>query len=101
FDTDGFVAAIKADGSAKIYATYLGGRQSDLINGIAADANGFAFVTGRTSSSDFPTTAGAYNRGFNLGNADSFGDDSFVSKLDPTGSVLTYSTYVGGTGDED
>ena len=59
--------------------------------GIVVDGAGSAYVTGRTSSIDFPTTAGAAhttNAGF---------DDAFVTKLDATGSGLVYSTYLGGS----
>ena len=58
------------------------------------DAAGNAYVTGETSSSDFPTTAGAFDT------TDSGGDDAFVAKLNASGSALLYSTYLGGSGDD-
>ena len=60
---------------------------------IAVDTAGNAYVTGYTTSTDFPTTAGAFQTTFGGGN-----DDAFVTKLNPTGTALVYSTYLGGTG---
>jgi Beta-propeller repeat/FG-GAP-like repeat len=74
-----------------LYSTYLGGNNQDLGQGIAVDAAGNAYVTGYTNSTDFPTTAGAY-QAVNAGGA----SDAFVTKLDPAGSALVYSTYLGG-----
>jgi hypothetical protein len=91
---DAFVTKLKPDGSGLVYSTYLGGLDDDFTRGIAADGSGYVYVTGLTSSTDFPTTAGAYNRTYG-GN-----DDAFVTKLNPTGSSLLFSTYLGGS-DED
>jgi hypothetical protein len=91
---DAFVTKLDATGSGLVYSTYLGASSADLGLGIAVDGAGSAYVTGRTSSTDFPTTAGAAqttNAGF---------EDAFVTKLDPTGSELVYSTYLGGSTDE-
>ncbi len=74
-----------------VYSTYLGGSGDDTAYGIAVDASGFAYVSGSTASADFPTTAPF--QGSNGGTT-----DIFVSKLDQTGSSLTYSTYIGGSG---
>lgn len=68
------------------YSTFLGGNHLDQAFGIAVDAQGNAYVTGTTSSNVFPTTPGA----FNTSNPNS----AFVSKLDPTGSTLIYSTFL-------
>src|SRR5437879_12463271 len=57
---DAFVTKLNATGSALLYSTYLGGSNYDWGQGIAVDADGNAYVTGGTSSSDFPTTAGAF-----------------------------------------
>ena len=76
------------------WATYLGGSDNDEGNGIALDPDGFIYVVGTTKSVDFPTTSGAWD--VNLNGA----SDAFVSKLTPDGSALVYSTYIGGSGDE-
>src|SRR5437660_7898279 len=73
------------------YSTLLGGSNDDRGFGIAVDAAGNAYVTGGTGSSDFPTTAGAFQT--TLGGS----SDAFVTKLDPTGTALVYSTYLGGS----
>jgi hypothetical protein len=74
------------------YATYLGGSAADLANAIAVDAYGYAYVTGRTASTGFPTTSGSFRP---ARSSSSLGDDVFVTKLDPKGA-LVYSTYLGG-----
>ena len=63
--------------------------------GVAVDASGSAYVTGFTDSSDFPTTAGAFDTSANGGLR-----DAFVTKLDAAGAALAYSTYLGGSGDD-
>jgi len=87
---DVFVAKLSASGAALVYATYLGGSSFDVGYGVVADAAGSAYVTGITSSSDFPTTAGAFDTTYNGGG------DTFVTKLDASGAALGYSTYLGG-----
>jgi hypothetical protein len=88
--SDAFVTKLNAAGSALVYSTYLGGSRSDWGSGIAVDAAGNAYVTGSTSSSDFPTTPGAFQT---TGPGSFYG--AFVSKLNATGSALVYSTYLG------
>ncbi|TMG74464.1 MAG: hypothetical protein E6H75_11965, partial [Betaproteobacteria bacterium] len=73
------------------YSTYLGGSGHDFGQGIAVDAHGNAYVTGHTSSTNFPTTLGAFQIAF------AGGSDAFVTKLNPDGSALVYSTYLGGS----
>jgi len=93
-----FVTKLNPIGSALVYSTYLGGTKNDEATGIALDAAGNAYVTGRTDSSDFPTSPGAYQTTFS-GVLSVYGD-AFVVKLDPTGSALIYSTYLGGSGED-
>jgi len=90
-DADAFVAKLNAAGTALIYSTYLGGSGAENATGIAVDAAGNAYVAGNTSSADFPTV-NPVQGGFG-GNA-----DAFVAKLDPIGTALVYSTYLGGSG---
>jgi hypothetical protein len=87
---EAFVAKLNAAGSALVYSTYLGGNGPDIPYGIAADPSGNAYVTGQTSSTNFPT-ANAFQ------NLMAGGSDAFVTKLDVTGSALIYSTYLGGS----
>ena len=89
---DAFVAKLNATGSGLVYSTYLGGSGDEGGYGIAVDASGNAYVAGITDSTDFPTTAGAFQPTFGGGSG-----DAFVTKLAPTGSALAYSTYVGGS----
>ncbi len=84
------------------YSTYLGGSQDDLGNAITVDSSGSVYVTGGTTSTDFPVTSGALQT--NYGGADggyqSVNGDIFVTKLSPDGSSLVWSTYIGGSGDD-
>ena len=87
------------------YSTYLGGRTSDLARGIAVDADGNAYIVGTTTSNDFPAIgAGGAPGGTpgvpgpfqgTIGNSGSL-QDAFVTKLDPTGTHILWSTYLGG-----
>jgi hypothetical protein len=86
-----FISKLNSTGSALVYSTYLGGSNNDGGTGIAVDSPGSAYVTGQTDSSNFPTTAGAFQTTFGGG------IDAFVSKLSSTGSALVYSTYLGGS----
>jgi len=90
-DTDAFVTEVRYDGEAIIYSTYLGGNNYDTGNGIAVDSSGDAYIVGTTASSNFPTTANVFQP--TLG-----GDtDAFVAKLDPSGSHLLFSSFLGGS----
>ena len=94
FLNEGFVTKINAAGSALVYSTYLGGESSDESLAIAVDAAGSAYITGTTSSINFPTL-GALQPERN-----GFGADAFLTKLAPSGSGLIHSTYLGGSGAE-
>jgi hypothetical protein len=91
---DAFASRLSPSGSGLDYSTYLGGSQIDENTSIAIDGQGDAYIAGYTTSTDFPTTLGAYDTSFNGNDS----GDAFVTKLDQTGSSLAYSTYVGGTG---
>ena len=96
-----FVTKMSPDGSSLVYSTYLGGSFYDTGSGIALDAAGDAYITGSTSSPDFPVTPGAFQTAFGGGPVSlSFPlpSNAFVSKLSPDGSSLLYSTYLGGPG---
>ena len=92
--SDAFVTKLSPDGSSLAYSMYLGGGGYDVAVGIAVDATGAASVAGYTTSSDFPTTRGAFDTA--LGGH----YDAFVTKLSADGASLAYSTYLGGGGDE-
>ena len=90
---DAFVAKLNAAGTALVYATYLGGSGFiDAGTDIAVDNLGNAYITGQTDSSNFPTTPGAFQT--TIPNTDG---TIFVTKLNPTGSQLIYSTFLGGS----
>lgn len=93
--TMGFIAKLNPSGSAFIYATYLGGSGGDQVTGLAIDGAGNAYVTGDTSSIDFPTTPGAFQTTFPAGGSPCC--QTFVAKMNPTGTALVYGTYVAGT----
>ena len=108
-----FVAKLNPTGTGLVYSTYLGGSVPDTAPGyptaivipseggesIALDAAGNAYITGRSTSSNFPTTPGALQTtSAGCGGVFYYTCTGFVTKLNPTGSVLVYSTYLGGTG---
>jgi hypothetical protein len=99
---DVFVAKWDPTGTRLLWATYLGGSGDDFLSGMAVDAAGNVYLTGWTSSSDFPVTSGAFQTQYHGTN--SFGyyvvGDAFVTKLNSSGTALVYSTYLGGTGSD-
>jgi Beta-propeller repeat len=91
---DAFVSKLRPDGSGLVYSTYISGSSFEVGRSVAVDAAGSAHVTGLTNSVDFPMVNPVQ---------DTFGGggyDAFVVKLNPGGSALTYSTYLGGSGDD-
>ncbi len=90
FNGDAFVTKLTTAGALS-YSTYLGGNGSDTGLGIAVDVSGNAYVTGITTSTNFPTA-----NPIQATNGGSAGD-VFVTKLNPQGSALVYSTYLGGS----
>jgi Beta-propeller repeat len=103
--TDAFVAKFDPNGG-QVYCTYLGGSADDRGHAIAVDPVGSAYVTGSTRSTNFPVRGrGPWWRFWRRPGVlqPTFGggwSDAFVTKLDPTGSALVYSTYLGGTGQD-
>jgi hypothetical protein len=90
-----FVTKLSQDGTALIYSTFLGGSGGQEGMGIAVDLSGNAYVTGLTDSTDFPTI-NAIQSTYGGGQL-----DAFVTKLNPTGTALVYSTYLGGSQRDD
>lgn len=90
-ETNAFVTKVNAAGSGLSYSTYLGGSYGDGGNAIAVDSAGSAYVTGFSDSPDFPITSGVLQPTYPGGTS-----AAFVTKLNSTGSALTYSTYFGG-----
>jgi hypothetical protein len=93
-DGDAFVAKFDPNG-ALLYATFVGGNGEEYSPGIAVDDAGNAYIVGWTYSANFPVTAGAFQTTFRPGFA--LGTDAFVTKIDPSGAGLVYSTYLGGS----
>ncbi len=93
---DAFVTKINPAGSAIVYSTYFGGSGFEQANAIALDSTGAAYITGSTSSNlDFPVVnaiQGTYGGGIN---------DAFITKINPSGSAIVYSTYLGGSTNRD
>lgn len=101
---DGFLVKLAPNGDALAYGTYLGGTLNDVALGVAVDSKGDAVVVGGTESSDFPVTTGAlastYQGNSNEGTGSAAGD-AFVTVVNPDGSGLVFSTYLGGNGIEE
>lgn len=99
---EAFVVKLNATASAVLYATYLGGSGGEEGNSIAVDAIGNAYVTGTTSSDDFPTTSGVFQSRGHCENASNtpWPCDLFVVKLNASGSAFVYSSYLGGSNPE-
>ena len=94
-EENAFVAELNAAGTALVYATYLGSSSFDSATGLALDAAGNCYVVGQTAGTDFPTTPSAFATSKPGGYNGHY--STFVSKLNPTGTTLVYSTYLGGT----
>lgn len=89
---DAFITKIAPGGTSLVYSTYLGGSSFDKGTAIVVDGSGNAYVTGYTSSNNFPTTTGVFQTTYG-GNG-----NAFVAELNPAGAQLVYSTYLGGSG---
>jgi len=101
-----FVTKVNTAGSGIVYSSLLGGsgncpqNGADVGRGIAVNSAGEAFVVGNTSSSNFPTTTGAYDRTYG-GSSGYMGGDGFLTRFNASGTGVIYSTYFGGTGGEE
>jgi len=94
YDADISITKFNPTGTALIYSTYLGGSINDQPHSLIVNSNNELLVYGRSNSTDFPTTVGAYDRTQN-GSM-----DIIVTKFNTTGTALTASTFIGGTGDD-
>jgi hypothetical protein len=93
---EGFVAKLNSTGNTLLFGTFLGGGlQSDRVKGVAVDSTGSVYATGQTENTGFPTTAGAFDQTYNGGT------DGFLTKFNPSGAALVYSTFYGGTGKDE
>jgi uncharacterized repeat protein (TIGR01451 family) len=102
-NSDGFIAKVKADGTALVYAGYIGGAGEDFANGVGVDGAGNAYLVGSTSSqqASFPVKVGpdlTFNGG--VPDMEGFISDAFVAKVQANGSGLVYAGYIGGAGNE-
>lgn len=88
------VAKLSSTASALLWSTFLGGSSSDYGFGMTLDSGGNPTITGNTSSTDFPTTAWAYDRSYNGGT------DAIVARLSASGDSLLWSSYLGGSGSD-
>jgi len=91
-NTDAYVLKLNSAGTGVGYATFVGGAGNDIGVAIAVDASFNAYITGNTNSGTFPTTQGAYQTILNGTN-----EDYFVTKVNPDGKGIAYSTMIGGT----
>jgi hypothetical protein len=93
--SDAFVTKVKAAGASLAWSSYLGGTGNEYGIGVAVDADGNAYVTGSTTSADFPSTGG-FDTTFGGGGY----DDAFVTKVNAAGSSLAWSSFIGGAGSD-
>ena len=91
----GFVSKLNAAGTKLLYSTYLGGTQTDTPYSVALDSAGNAYISGAATSTNFPTTTGAFQT--TNKSAAVYGWNDFVAKLNPTGTGLVFSTSLGGS----
>jgi beta-propeller repeat-containing protein len=92
--SDAFVTVLNPAGRALVYSTYLGGSQNDIGTSIALDGSANAYITGQTGSSNFPMANAVQGTIGGL-------NDAFVSEINHSGSALLFSTFLGGSLNED
>lgn len=90
---DGFVTALSSNGKSLIYSTLLGGKHSDAVRSISVNNGDIAFVTGYTTSTNFPTTSSAFKKSI----ASESDTNAFVTAINSNGQTVYYSTLLGGT----
>ena len=95
--SNAFVAELNSAGTNLVYSTFLGGSGSDHANALALDGSGNAYIAGTTTSLDFPVTAGAFQP-VNKAAATNNAGTAFVAELNASGTALSYSTFLGGSG---
>ena len=93
---DAFVSRFAPDGKTLLYSTYLGGSKDEEARAVALDGTGAVVVAGWTASANFPTSPGAFDKGWS-GGTGTLRSDAFVTRLSPSGSALAFSTYLGGS----
>lgn len=91
-----FITKLDPTGTTLLYSDYFGGSGQDSANGMAVDANGYAYVIGSTNSADFPITSSAFQSTLASG-----ATNAFLAKFSADGSSLAYSTYLGGAADDE
>ncbi len=92
-EADAFVAKLAQDGKV-LFATLIGGSKREHHTGITVDKQGFIYLVGGTHSADFPVTPGAYDTSFN--GEGEWAGDVYVVKMNPSGSAIVFSTFIGG-----
>jgi len=92
-EADAFVAKFTPDGKI-VFATLIGGSKREHHTGIFVDEQGYIYLVGGTHSSDFPVSQGAYDTSFN--GEGEWAGDVYVVKLNPSGSGIVFSTFIGG-----
>ena len=102
------ISKFTANGNTLLYSTYVGGSGADVTHSLVNDSQDNLIIMGSTSSSDYPVSAGCFDATFN-GGANftgsngvpyNLGADAIITKLNPTGTALIGSTYIGGTAND-
>lgn len=91
---DGFVTRLRADGQQLTWSTYIGGSGIDVVTSVAVDSLGSVVVAGYTESTDFPVTVGSIQTVL------AGQQDAFVTKINPSATIMIWSTFIGGTAHE-
>lgn len=92
---DGWVARIESGGAGLGWSRFLGGRGNEVVNGLARNEDGTLWLSGRTTSDNFPVSSDALQPAYAGG-----GGDGFLVRMEPDGSALRYGTFLGGAGDD-